>query len=91
MQARLLEDCAHNLRIVYQVPVSESFLEEAGACRVTVNRFSQFAAGAEDHIVASSHRRIVASSHRRIVTSSQRSTSNRLCVVRPCWVRASSS
>ena len=53
-QARLLEDCAHNLRIGYELtaPVDEAFFASAGADQLTVHRFSQYVQGARDHLVA---------------------------------------
>lgn len=55
MRARLLEDCARNLRISYDldVPVTVQLFEDAGAVEVIVNMFSEFVSGANDHITAS--------------------------------------
>lgn len=54
MRATLLEDCAHNLRIAYEldVPVTPRLLREAGAETVRVNGFSRSVVGANDHISA---------------------------------------
>lgn len=55
MRATFLEDCARNLRISYDLDISVTaqLLEDAGATEVTVNRFSEFVSGADDHITAS--------------------------------------
>ena len=53
MRARLLEDCAHNLRIVYELPTTlgPELLRAAGARKVMVNEFSKLVKGAHDHVV----------------------------------------
>lgn len=52
LDARLLDDCARNLRIAYRlpIPVDEGFLEAAGVEAIVRNRFSAFVAGARDHL-----------------------------------------
>lgn len=50
----LLEDCARNLRMAYELPapVDEAFFAATGADGVVVNRFAERVAGASNHLVA---------------------------------------
>ena len=54
IEARLLQDCASNLRIRYQLPVplSVELLRSAGADRIETSCFSAIVPGASDHIRA---------------------------------------
>ena len=54
LQARLLEDCATNLRIAYElgVPVDEALFASAGADQIVVHEFTRHVRGARDHLVA---------------------------------------